>query len=88
MIIARNNERFIATPLGDDIVMMDLESGDFIELNPVAADIWRLLEEPCAFADLVQRLVREFDVPEEQCSADTKTYLEEGAAAGLFTISK
>ena len=86
-LVARNTARFIATPLGDDVVMMDLERGDFIELNPVAADIWRALEQPRTFEDLVRWLTTEFDVPADQCAAETKQYLEAGAAAGFLTIT-
>ena len=67
--------------------MMDLERGDFIELNPVAADIWRALEHPRTFDDLVRWLMNEFNVTEGQCCADTRKYLEDGAAAGFFTIT-
>ena len=87
-VVSRNDERFLATALGDQVVMMDLERGDFVELNPVATDIWLALEQPCTIDDLVRRLMGEFDVPEDQCAAETRTYLEDGAAAGFFTLTE
>lgn len=84
--ISRNTDRFLSAPLEDDLVMMDLTTGDFIELNAVAAEIWNALESPSTLDALVVRLTEIFDVTPDQCSTDTLRCVEQGAATGLFTI--
>jgi Coenzyme PQQ synthesis protein D (PqqD). len=69
-VIQRNDSRFIATELGDELVMMDVESGSYIRLNKTAREIWNYLKEPVMVDDLIAALLAKYNVEEEQCKAE------------------
>ena len=64
------------TKLDDQVVMMDVESGNYYGLNPVASRIWELTENPTTISEICQTLEREFDVTLEMCQKETIDFLE------------
>jgi hypothetical protein len=64
-----------AAYVGDSLLMMSTEMGQYFCLNGVGARIWDLLEQPIAPAALVERLVAEYEVPAELCAAQLTAFL-------------
>ena len=48
-----NNERFIGSKIGEELMLMDLEAGDYINFNKIGALIWGKLEEVTHVNDIV-----------------------------------
>ena len=48
--IAARAENKVAAQIGDEAVILDIESGYYFQLNPTAARIWALLEAPISVA--------------------------------------
>ena len=63
--------------LDDELLMMSLEAGLYIALNPIAKRIWNELKGPIMVADVCQRLLTEFDVPPETCERDVLSLLNQ-----------
>lgn len=74
--VKRNEESFTVSGLGDEAVMMNLTTGDFLGLNPVAADIWEFMAEPVTIGEIIQKLTEKYDIDEEVCKTETLTYLQ------------
>ena len=74
-VVQRNEGKFLANALGDEIVMMDIDSGDYLGINPVGADIWNLLTEPLSVDALIERLQGIYNVDAEQCTTEVKAFL-------------
>ena len=74
-IVVRNDEKFMTSPVGDEIVMMSIESGNYIGINKVGADIWQKLENPISVGDLVNYLLENYDIAKEDCEQKTIKYL-------------
>ena len=70
------NEAIVFTDLDDTIVMMDIDEGQYYELDPVGARIWSLLETDRSAADLCDALAAEFDVDPDTCHRDTLEFLQ------------
>ena len=70
------NQQIIYGELDNNQVMMHLEKGKYFGLNPIGKRIWELIEEPKSFSEIIQNLLSEFDVSEEQCSQEVKTFLD------------
>ena len=66
------------------MVMMNMESGDFISMNNVGADIWALTEQPVPLRDIIQQLLKLYDITEEQCKEETIGFLQSGRAQDIF----
>ncbi len=74
--VKRNEESFTISGLGDEAVMMNLTTGDFLGLNPVATDIWEFMAEPITIADIIKKLTEKYDIDEAVCTKETLTYME------------
>lgn len=85
MQVARTRD-WLSTQSGQEILMMNLERGTYVGLNPVAARIWELIETPCTIDALCDRLVEEFEVSPEVCRGETETVCRELARLGAVTI--
>ena len=70
------NEAIVFTDLDDTIVMMDVDEGQYYELDSVGARIWALLETDRSAADLCDALAAEFDVDPDTCHRDTLEFLQ------------
>ena len=60
---------------GDELVLMDAESGEYYTFEGAGADIWQLLDAPIAFGDLCRALLEIFDGPEDEIRASTLAFL-------------
>lgn len=80
----RNNNT-ISSMLDDELVTMDIEKGKYFSLNPVATQIWELLEQPLGLQELCNLLMEEYDVEPEQCLVETKECLVKLIEIGLIT---
>lgn len=82
-IVVRTGD-IMASPVDDELVMMDMERGVYFGLDAVGADIWNRLAAPLAVADLCEQLMREYDVDRATCEADVLAVLNEMADNGLL----
>ena len=78
------NSKPISGRLHDELVMMDLDSGKYFSLNPVATRIWDLLERPLDLNELCDVLINEYDVDQAQCHSEVDGYLMEMIRLGLI----
>ncbi|MCP3919686.1 MAG: PqqD family protein [bacterium] len=72
--------------LGDDAVVLQLERGIYHGLNPVAARVWELLEEPTTVSRIVDSILAEYEVDRERCEQDVKNLLMQMHEASLVVI--
>jgi len=73
--------------LGEECVLLNVETGVYYGLEAVGRRIWELIEPPCSLAQVVERLVQEYDVSAEACTAETERLLRELADVGLVELS-
>jgi hypothetical protein len=83
-IIKRKDKNILITGLGNEMVMMDLESGNYITLNNLGRIIWEKIEQPILVSDLIGYLLSKYDVTELQCKKETFTFLARLHAEGLI----
>lgn len=69
-----------------EIVIMDIASGKYLGLDPVASDIFRHLTTPTKVADLVTDLVDAYAVDPTTCMKDTLALLKNFDAKGLIDL--
>lgn len=70
--------------LSGDKVMIDFESGKYYMLQGVANDIWEMIQTDITFGDLIAKLLEEYDVSEEECTASTADFLEKLEKNGII----
>lgn len=84
--ITVNEKGLLATDLGDEMIIMDLNSGDYIGLDAVGVSIWTILKESSSIDIIVHRLQQEYAIDEATCQKDVIEFLEELAKKKIITI--
>lgn len=72
----RNMQIETAT-MGDEVGMLNVETGKYFILDPIASDIWNALEKPMTMNHLVTHLMEIYEVDQETCYVETKFFLSE-----------
>jgi hypothetical protein len=86
MIVQRSGD-WIAARVGDELVMMSAERGQYVGLTGVGARIWELVDSPQPIESICERLVDEFDVAPDVCRADVLEFLEDLAKQGAIAMN-
>ena len=60
----------MAERLGDEIAILDPDSGLYFGLNEVGARIWSLLEQPRKLHEVSDAILEEYDVDPARCRAN------------------
>jgi hypothetical protein len=71
------NKEIIQSKIGDEVVMLDMDSGYYFGLNSVASDIWALMENEIAFDLLIDTLMAKFEVDRSVCESDTQELIDQ-----------
>ena len=74
----------ISGKLHDELVMMDMDKGQYFALNPSATRIWELLEQPRDMETLCKMLCEEFEVKADRCQQEVEKHLMEMVELGLI----
>jgi len=80
------NKEVIQSRVGDEVVMLDVESGYYFGLNSVASVIWDMMKEKIELNTLVENLMKEFDVDRATCELDTLELLDEMKGKKIIRI--
>ena len=71
------NKTIVQSKIGEEVVMLDMESGFYFGLNSVASVIWSLLADEIGFEKLIDQLMAQFDVERSVCETDTQELLDQ-----------
>jgi hypothetical protein len=77
----------VSSLLGDEVVILNLTTGVYHGVEGVAAFVWQLLSKPTTVAELVEAIIKEYDVDADRCRADLAALLADMAKNGLVQIS-
>ena len=83
-MVRKASDRFSETTIDDEIVVMNLESGDFFSLTGTARDIWLLIDGRRDEGALVAALAADYGVDEATIGLDVADFLTQLEAAGLL----
>ncbi len=86
-MMVRKQGDWLAAKVGDELVMMSAEKGNYIGLSEVGARIWELIDTPKDVDTLCAELQGEYDVEPEVCRNEVETFLNELAAHGAIALA-
>lgn len=69
-----------------EIVVLDLSSGDYYDLNEVGSAIWTLLLECENLGQVLEKLLQEFNADSQTLCADLIAFIEKLLASGLMEL--
>jgi len=77
----------VTAEIGGEVVMMSIAQGQYFGLDDIGSDIWRRLDPPCAFADLIERLAADYDADRASIAADVRALLVDMAADDVVRLA-
>ena len=78
-------EHVLCRKLEDEMVLLNLDSGEYFGLNDTATRVWELLGEGCGREEIAGRLAAEYEVGAEAAAGHVASLCDELLAAGLLT---
>ena len=82
------NESIVFTELDETIVMMDVDEGQYYELDSVAARIWQLVENGPTVESICGVLAGEYEVEAKECREDVMEFLQAAWEQGLVQLAE
>lgn len=80
-------EHTMAAPIADEIVIMSLNTNNYITLNSIGKRIWELVETPTGVEGLCTQLKAEFKGPPDEIERDVLEFLTQLHSEGVLTIT-
>lgn len=87
MTTLRRTGLWLDAAVGDETLMMHVESGRFMSLNETASVLWKRLETPASRGDLAHALVASFEVSPEVAQSDVAAFIEAAVKEGAIEQS-
>jgi hypothetical protein len=84
--VQQNTANLLTSEVGDELVMMDMDGGNYISLNRIGRVIWEMLIQPVLVSELIANLTLRFNIDEETCTTDTLEYLENMLAQKVISV--
>ena len=63
----QRRDTWVGTQVEDQLVMINIDAGDYVALNGSATAVWNALEAPVSVDAIVGDLRSKFDVPDDVC---------------------
>ncbi len=76
----QRSDDWAGSQVEDSFVMLDLEEGRYVSLNPTAADIWHMLDAPRSESEIVAALLTKYKVEPDHCLLSVRNQLADMAA--------
>lgn len=77
----------VSSPLGDELVILDIQKGVYFGLNPLGAFIWRTIQQPTPVIAVRDAILTEFDIDSAACERDLLAILSDLRANGLISVT-
>lgn len=85
-MVVRKQGDWLAAKVGDELVMMSAEKGNYIGLSEVGARIWEIIDTPQEVDAVCAQLQSEYDVTPETCRTEVEGFLNELVQHGAVAL--
>jgi hypothetical protein len=86
--MVRRQGDWLSAKVGDELVMMSAEKGNYIGLSEVGARIWDIIETPNDIEAVCAQLQEEYEVAPETCRAEVESFLNELVKHGAIALDQ
>jgi len=85
-MIIRKQGDWLAAKVGDELLIMSPEKGNYVGMTEAGARIWELIETPQDLDAICAQLQEEYEVAPDVCRADVETFLSDLAKRGAVAF--
>jgi hypothetical protein len=86
--VVSSSKKQVASNLDGDVVLLNCDTCVYYGLEGVGARVWSLVQEPRRVAEILDVLVREYEVEPQRCEQDLLLLLDQALKAGLIEIKE
>jgi len=83
-IVSSSNQ--VSTDLGEEAIILGLQSEEYFVLKDVGTRIWDMIQEPVTVKEVLGVLLKEYEVEPDRCEHDLLALLQQMADEGLINI--
>lgn len=73
--VYQRRKHVLSAQIGNELVMMCLDTGQYFNFNAVGSHIWGLIEMPMSLDTIVATLAEAYDAPESAIRAEAEHFL-------------
>jgi len=77
---------YLSSDIGNEKMILSIESGNYYGLNFVGATVWDLIQQPTKFDKIRDAVAAKYAIEPSQCESDILTLLKELATEGLIEV--
>jgi hypothetical protein len=77
-----------STAVDADLVILNLQTNNYIGLDNIGRRIWELLDTPSPVAEVARKMCAQFSGPPEVIERDVLALLQEMAEEGMIDVSQ
>lgn len=81
-----NSAKVVAETIDGEVVIVNLEKGDYYSLVKSGAQIWSKIEQNLTLPQILQRMMAEYDDSEENITKNVKGFIEILKTEGLILV--
>ena len=80
------NSAHVSTNLGDEVVILDMQSEEYFSLDGVGTRIWEMIETPTTVREILAAILKAYDVEPARAENDLLAVLSEMQQEGLIEV--
>ncbi|MFD0961418.1 lasso peptide biosynthesis PqqD family chaperone [Paenibacillus chungangensis] len=77
----------IVSDMGGEKVMLSIQNGNYYNLGSIGGTIWEMIGESTGIAELVDRLLGEYEVNRTECEQQVLDFLNHLRKEGLVLVN-
>ena len=81
-------ETVFAQEVDGEMVLLDMESENYFELDEVGTSIWQAMQEKETLKEVFESLLEQYDVEAEVLEKDLSEFVEKLAESGLIEVKE
>lgn len=81
------NKNMDVSDLNGEMVMMNLEKGEYFVLNDTGSRIWNIISEPKTIKQIVSELLEEYSIDDDICRDNVLEYLGKLYYAEIISVN-
>lgn len=71
------SEHIEAVQMGDDLAMLNEETGQYVVLNDMGKIIWEMIDGDTSLEDIIEELLKTYDVEVQVCRSEVTEFVDE-----------
>jgi len=86
--IIQLDPELLYSKIGEEIVLLTVESGKYFKVDAVGSRIWEIIKEPTSIEKVLAQLVEEYEVSLTECEKDVRPFIKKLKEDNLIIIKE